>query len=191
MGRNYLPIPKRQRYNHPTLYWACNYYSMLGLNHVSKSGPWWSRGVKLYCVRNCQTTCGYRQRHNIYLWMETLRISFLVFFPKSNKLFSSVLNNSMTCVPFFKQNLGTPISKRIENMFIHSSVFFMRLIFVVVRCYWKKCTFSIQQNGESERVTPYSWGQGIYACFSVVSQVTHDMWITSLLRQSHCGVILA
>ena len=30
---------------HPTLFWACNYLSMLGLslNHVSKRGSWWLR----------------------------------------------------------------------------------------------------------------------------------------------------
>ena len=50
MGWNYLSIPKLQRlyrlslgmdkYFHPTLYWACDYLSMLGLklNHVSKRG---------------------------------------------------------------------------------------------------------------------------------------------------------
>ena len=54
MGWNYLSIPKLQRCNrwslgmdkwfHPTLYWACDYLSMLGLklNHVSK------RGHKMY-----------------------------------------------------------------------------------------------------------------------------------------------
>ena len=52
MGWNYLPIPKLQRCNrwslgmdkwfNPTLFWACDYLSMLGLklNHVSKSGHW-------------------------------------------------------------------------------------------------------------------------------------------------------
>ena len=51
MGWNYLSIPKLQRLHHwslgmdklfhPTLLWACNYLSMLGLklNHVSKRGP--------------------------------------------------------------------------------------------------------------------------------------------------------
>ena len=53
MGWNYLSIPKLQRCNRwslamdksfrPTLYWACDYLSMLGfkLNHVSKRGPSW------------------------------------------------------------------------------------------------------------------------------------------------------
>ena len=48
VGWNYLSIPKLERYNHwslgmdmylhPTLYWACDYLSMLELklNHVSK-----------------------------------------------------------------------------------------------------------------------------------------------------------
>ena len=52
MAWNYLPILKLQRCNrwslgmdklfHPTLYWACDYLSMLGLklNRVCKSGPW-------------------------------------------------------------------------------------------------------------------------------------------------------
>ena len=52
MGWNYLSIPKLQRCNrwslgmyklfHPTLYWACDYLSMLRLklNHVSKRGHW-------------------------------------------------------------------------------------------------------------------------------------------------------
>ena len=51
MGCNYLSIPKLQQCNcwslgmdkkfHPTLYWACDYLSMLRwmLNHVSKRGP--------------------------------------------------------------------------------------------------------------------------------------------------------
>ena len=50
MGWNYLSIPKLQRLHrcslgmdtqfHPTLYWACNSFSMLGLKliHVSKRG---------------------------------------------------------------------------------------------------------------------------------------------------------
>ena len=52
MGWNYLSIPKLQRCNrwslgmdtqfHLTLYWACDYLSILGLklNHVSERGPW-------------------------------------------------------------------------------------------------------------------------------------------------------
>ena len=55
MGWNYLSIPKLQRCSrwslgmdklfHPTLYWVCDYLSMLGLrlNHVSKSG------LRSYC----------------------------------------------------------------------------------------------------------------------------------------------
>ena len=50
---NYLSIPKLQQCNlwslgmdyqfHPTLHWACDYLSMLGLklNHVSQRDPWW------------------------------------------------------------------------------------------------------------------------------------------------------
>ena len=64
MGWNYLSIPKLQRCNrwslgmdkifYPTLYWACNYLSMLGLklNHVSKRGH---RGV-LVCANYPEAT---------------------------------------------------------------------------------------------------------------------------------------
>ena len=66
MGWNYLSCPKLQRLHrwslgmdklfHPTLYWSCDYLSVLGLklNHVSKRGPrcilrphwWWSTRVR-------------------------------------------------------------------------------------------------------------------------------------------------
>ena len=57
VGWNYLSIPKLQRCSywilgidkkfHLTLYWACDYLSMLGLklNHVSKRGHWSSAVV--------------------------------------------------------------------------------------------------------------------------------------------------
>ena len=58
MGWNYLSIPKLQRCNcwslgmdklfHTTLYWACDYLSILGykLNHVSKRGYWYLHDTK-------------------------------------------------------------------------------------------------------------------------------------------------
>ena len=59
MGWNCLSIPKRQRCNrwslgmdkefHPTLHWACDYLSTLGLklNHVIKRGLWYVQFVDL------------------------------------------------------------------------------------------------------------------------------------------------
>ena len=74
MGWNYLSIPKLQRCNrwslgmdkwfHPTLYWACDYLSMLGLklNHVSKSGPrnqqyWLNIGSSWICNGKSAHSC--------------------------------------------------------------------------------------------------------------------------------------
>ena len=60
MGWNYLSFPKLQRLHrwslgmdkefHPTLNWACDYLSMLGLklNHVSKRGHWKDQGKHSY-----------------------------------------------------------------------------------------------------------------------------------------------
>ena len=60
MGWNYLSIPRLQqpccsilgmdKHFHHTLYWACDYSSMLGwkLFHVNKRGPWWEGEVEKF-----------------------------------------------------------------------------------------------------------------------------------------------
>ena len=83
MEWNYFSIPKCQRCNrwglgmerwfHPTLYWECNYLSMMGLklNHVSKNGPW-----NLYVMVSVARSQCHANRCQLvwfYIWIPQLR----------------------------------------------------------------------------------------------------------------------
>ena len=88
MGWNYLSILKLQRCNrwslgmdksfHPTVYWACNYLSMLRLklNYASKRGPW-------IPVIHCHLHCCVRNKltntsQPIGEWADTIWGSLLI-----------------------------------------------------------------------------------------------------------------
>ena len=55
---------EKDKWFHPTLYWACGYLSMLGLRliHISKRGPWWGHS-KLHLHRPRQAARPRHDRH--------------------------------------------------------------------------------------------------------------------------------